>query len=80
MLRLGTGGERLAGRRDLTGEDDKRRLSAHCGDFKETAARIAITIKLDGETIDTLNVARRHAAIVVRLINGLPMEEMPGHD
>ena len=57
--------------------DRPPKLSAHCNDFKETATRIAITIKLDGETIDTLNVVRRHAATVVRLINGLRMEEVP---
>lgn len=60
-----------------TDKTDQPRLTAHCADFKETATRIVITIKLDGETLDTLNVPRRHAAIVVRLINGLPMEKVP---
>ena len=59
--------------------DRPPKLSAHCNDFKETAARIVITIKLDGEVLDTLNVPRRHAATVVRIINGLPMEEVPDH-
>ena len=59
--------------------DCPSKLTAECADFKETATRIAITIKLDGETLDTLNVVRRHAGRVVRIINGLPMEEVSDH-
>ena len=44
--------------------DCPSKLTAECADFKETATGIAITIKLDGETLDT-DVAHHRAPVAV---------------
>ena len=45
------------------------RLKAECGDFKADRARTPIRLWLDGDELTVFTVPRRHAAIVVRLIN-----------
>ncbi len=54
------------------------RLKAECRDFNAHARRVCIAVYLDGVEVGTLAVARRHAAEIMRLINGLQVETVSG--
>lgn len=47
------------------------RLKAECCEFKDGDRRIMIKLFIDDEEVVMFPVARRHAAILMRQINGL---------